>query len=89
MNGLESSYTICLLFRLKENEDQCDLVHFHDFIGVGYHSMLAKKMGLAFQNIIFELDGHGRGILPILKVELDSLSCVCTGWFSTIYQFCG
>lgn len=36
-----------------------DLVHFPDWEGVGYHSLLAKKDGLSFQNTILTVGLHG------------------------------
>lgn len=36
-----------------------DIVHFHDYLGFGYYSELAKKEGLAFQNTKFVVVTHG------------------------------
>jgi hypothetical protein len=44
---------------LLEHEKDFDIVHFADNTGSGYHTLLAKKQGWAFQNITFITTLHG------------------------------
>jgi glycosyltransferase involved in cell wall biosynthesis len=41
------------------NTRQFDLIHFPDWEGVGYHSLLAKQDGLSFQNTVLSVGLHG------------------------------
>src|SRR5690349_18484671 len=48
------------LFRhLIEREQPYDVVHFHDYKGLGHLSMLAKKQGLGFATTTFVVQVHG------------------------------
>ncbi len=40
-------------------EKQFDVIHFPDWLGLGYFSLVAKHQGLAFQNTILRVGGHG------------------------------
>ncbi|WP_310620110.1 glycosyltransferase [Flexibacterium corallicola] len=42
---------------LRANEKQFDLIHVSEWRGLGYISLLAKKLGIAFQNIHFVIKG--------------------------------
>lgn len=44
---------------LKERQKNFDIVHFHDYLGVGYYSFVAKKIGIDFQNNILVNGLHG------------------------------
>jgi glycosyltransferase involved in cell wall biosynthesis len=48
------------IFRhLIERETPYDLVHFHDYKGLGYLSLVAKNQGLGFRDTIFVVQVHG------------------------------
>jgi hypothetical protein len=40
-------------------ENPFDIVHFHDYLGIGYYSLLAKRQGWAFQDTTFVVGLHG------------------------------
>lgn len=42
---------------LKPREDQFDIVHVSEWRGLGYIALLAKKLGVAFQNLHFVVKG--------------------------------
>eukprot|EP01113_Clastostelium_recurvatum_P037362 TRINITY_DN544_c0_g1_i2.p1 TRINITY_DN544_c0_g1~~TRINITY_DN544_c0_g1_i2.p1 ORF type:complete len:1227 (+),score=186.85 TRINITY_DN544_c0_g1_i2:1343-5023(+) len=44
---------------LKNREEDFDVVHFPDFEGVGFYSLLAKHQGLFFSKILFIVGLHG------------------------------
>jgi glycosyltransferase involved in cell wall biosynthesis len=48
------------IFRhLIEREVPFDIVHFHDYKGLGYLSLIAKKQGLGFRHTTFVVQVHG------------------------------
>jgi glycosyltransferase involved in cell wall biosynthesis len=44
---------------LKQNELQFDIIHFHDYLGLGYYSMMSKKMKISFDKNILVNGLHG------------------------------
>lgn len=48
--------SLCVYRWLKEHS--FDIVHFHEWHGVGYYSLLAKMEGLAFANTLFYVQLH-------------------------------
>jgi glycosyltransferase involved in cell wall biosynthesis len=44
---------------LHNRQNDFDTVHFHDYLGIGYHTLMAKKLGISFQNIPLVNQGHG------------------------------
>lgn len=44
---------------LKERQNNFDIVHFHDYLGVGYYSFIAKSLGIDFLNVILVNGLHG------------------------------
>lgn len=40
---------------LLNHEDMCDIIHFHDFFGIGYYTTLAKYEGIAFLDKIIQI----------------------------------
>jgi O-antigen biosynthesis protein len=44
---------------LKQNEVQFDIIHFHDYLGLGYYTMMSKKMNIAFKNNLLVNGLHG------------------------------
>ncbi len=59
-------------------EQTFDLVHFHEWLGVGYFSMLARRQGLAFEKTFFCVGAHSptrwiREANQELLCELDDL----------------
>ncbi|MFV0301328.1 MAG: glycosyltransferase [Paracoccus sp. (in: a-proteobacteria)] len=56
-NRVGTSYSV---FRwLYEHPRQFDVIHFHDYQGLGYHSLCARDQGLAFGNAVFVVQMHG------------------------------
>lgn len=50
------SYSIC---RLLEERTNYDVVHFHDYKGLGFFSVSSKAQGLAFESSLFVVQLHG------------------------------
>ncbi|MGO9605639.1 MAG: glycosyltransferase [Candidatus Binataceae bacterium] len=46
---------------LKRNESRFDIVHFPEWQGQAYYSLLAKHQGIAFQNLSFCVGAHSSG----------------------------
>lgn len=69
---MKRSYAI--LKFLLENESKYQSVVFHDFMGLAYYSLLAKHMGLAFQNLKIVISAHGNHTLSNFfgKRKIDS-----------------
>lgn len=69
---MKRSYAI--LEFLSENHLKYDSVVFHDFMGLAYYSLLAKKMGLAFENLKIVISAHGNHLLSNFfgKKKVDS-----------------
>lgn len=44
---------------LRDNEGRCDIVHFHEWAGLGYFMTLAKHLGRAFQQTTLVVQLHG------------------------------
>jgi O-antigen biosynthesis protein len=53
---------------LKEHQYDFDVIHFPECQGLGFYSLLAKRQGLAFQNVTFVIGTHG----PTLWVKEGS-----------------
>ncbi len=65
---------------LKSNQDSFDIIHFHEWCGLGFYSILAKKQGLAFEKCKIIVGVHSPHIWTIsynlrfphpLDVEID------------------
>lgn len=69
---MKRSYAI--LKFLLENESSYDNVVFHDFMGLAYYPLLAKRLGLAFKNLKIIISAHGNHTLSNFfgKRKIDS-----------------
>ncbi len=55
-NRKEISY---LVYQWLKIRDQFDVIHFHEWLGLPYYSLLAKNQGLAFQQSLLCVGAHG------------------------------
>ncbi len=59
---------------LREHQGEFDIIHFPDCHGLAFHSLLAKRQGLAFGDSLFVIGTHG----PVFWVKDHSMEFVCS-----------
>ena len=47
---------------LQEHEGEFDIIHFHEWQGTPFYSLLAKREGLAFSNVLLAVQTHGPSV---------------------------
>ena len=65
------SYEVLRL--LRERSPQFDVVHFHDYFGAGYYSVLAKNQGLALRDTVTVLGVHGPNLWAKKEGNMETI----------------